>query len=142
MAVPHWSFYDTHQEVDLLLQYLNADGIREKALGAELRKYYDNIILTLPYLDKHEKDEKTMHQKMHDESKPDKCTRPNQSRGNTGEDKSPERIEEESGKIHLEDRSTRKPSEETEPPRLVGLQEVMNRDHLSLLVLFNFIFCI
>src|SRR3989344_7998631 len=58
VEVPHWSFYETKEDLARLMQYLNVNGIREKALDAELKRYYDNILLTIPYADARDKEEK------------------------------------------------------------------------------------
>lgn len=55
---PQWSYYETREDIDRLLQYLNTNGIRERALGAELMKYYENFTLMLPYATRHEKEQK------------------------------------------------------------------------------------
>lgn len=58
VEVPHWSFYETKEDLARLMQYLNVNGIREKALDAELKRYYYNILLTIPYADGRDKEEK------------------------------------------------------------------------------------
>ncbi len=58
VEVPHWSFYETKEDLARLMQYLNVNGVREKALDAELKRYYDNILLTIPYADARDKEEK------------------------------------------------------------------------------------
>lgn len=46
--VPQWSYYETREDVDRLLKYLNKNGIREKMLATEITKFYQNIVSMLP----------------------------------------------------------------------------------------------
>jgi hypothetical protein len=117
VETPHWSFYDTKEELDELMRSLNTNGIRERALNAELRRYYDNICLALPYAGAGDKQEKT--------ARDAKAPKPaDKAKEDDNEEDDKEKAEEEEEEKEKEEEGTEVATTKPSPLALVSLEKV------------------